>query len=699
MAFNVQLMPWKVAVLGERRSPDARERAGRVAASILALPPARQPHVIAFNEVFDEGAREVLIDQLGALWPYRAEKIDDADVTTQDDSGLMLISQLPLRDLSGPPEHDTVLERFFGTVWKNVDGLAAKGFGIVQVDSPDEGAEVPVTIAFTHMQASYDSPVEYAEVRAQQLDLIWAGLKALLDRDGRFEEHLERAFLIGDINISGDSQAEGDEWEDIFRDQGTALTRSMHDVWRGAMHPPGDTTDYDKGYTNVDLETGVQQRLDYIVAGQERRQFVPTSVVPHHIRISQRNASDHFAVEAVLQRRSHHCQPSDAIRYDKVRDNDGQGLPTSLTPIRVTFDLPGAYQWIYVPDPGTFSLWASADTRYEVYLRSDLSTPLEHQGEVNASDLDGTAEGDVLAQNSFDIPVAIEPVGRTFAPHEPFFIAATTNHSRTGSRAVFVLEHNGATRQTAILLNPHRPLTLPFPETTVLGSNDTCWLRATIPSTYAGTQYVESFVLTTENVDQKTTFALLDSNTIQLNSDRSADSKRSLGVLVPGHHHVFLTVRRSAVNPGTYQVTWPSPVSYLMLDAPLGLFVNEETGLTGAGADDIDLKLDLDGVRIFEGRWDDADTGERWPGLYEAVAATLRQANRGPFIYWRAGFVNDLAVTFKEVDFSSSGAKTRRVLPITAQEGDVERRRVALQDVDIAGDGLYTFYCSLSRYR
>ena len=163
-----------------------------------------------------------------------------------------------------------------------------------------------------------------------------------------------------------------------------------------------------------------------------------------------------------------------------------------------------------------------------------------------------------------------------------------------------------------------------------------------------------------------------------------------------GAETVFLTLTRASVADSGFTVTWLSPVSYLMLERPLGLFIDDETGTDFLGDDEIELTITMDGVPLFDGSWDDADTGERWPGLAEAItvrAATKLSATN------RVGFTEDVVFTYIEDDVTAAGVQVAFMAPLSAGEPEVTARRVNLAVSDAVSDGQYTFYCSISRLR
>lgn len=95
-------------------------------------------------------------------------------------------------------------------------------------------------------------------------------------------------------------------------------------------------------------------------------------------------------------------------------------------------------------------------------------------------------------------------------------------------------------------------------------------------------------------------------------------------------------------------IRWNTPVCYLRLDKGMQAHVDDETGKdcrapTSPGAD-----LSIDGTHLTHVTWDDADTGEDWPGFTDAIRNAVVQA-RG----WTSasvGLCQGLEVTIEDLD-------------------------------------------------
>lgn len=250
MTFNLQLLPGGAMMLEGKSTDNDEGRADQIANDILALPLDERPDVLVFNEVFDEDSRKVLIRRLRELFPYLIPKLHDGGLT--EDSGLMLFSQFPFLPL---PTGGTLLERFYGDS-EGDDRFASKGVGIVQLGVPTK----PTTIAFTHLQASYESEDQYQEIRVKQLDVIFIALQEIFAGDSK---HWAKTIILGDLNIRGDAGAISGEWSHIFEGSGSRLFGPMVDGWRTYMHPPNSGLEVDPGFTSLDFATRNKARLDY----------------------------------------------------------------------------------------------------------------------------------------------------------------------------------------------------------------------------------------------------------------------------------------------------------------------------------------------------------------------------------------------------------------------------------------------------
>jgi endonuclease/exonuclease/phosphatase family metal-dependent hydrolase len=159
-----------------------------------------------------------------------------------------------------------------------------------------------VCVFQTHLQASYDSPTEHSEVRANQLDQLYRFVHASL---ARTTPGSTAALLVGDFNVVGD----GDEYRDML-----GRLPGARDLYREGH--PGDAGYTFDGELNHNMigadERTVRQRLDYVLGfdaipasgGLPPVPLRPVRVVSRRIvafgAVDSR-LSDHFGVEAVVE--------------------------------------------------------------------------------------------------------------------------------------------------------------------------------------------------------------------------------------------------------------------------------------------------------------------------------------------------------------------------------------------------------------
>jgi endonuclease/exonuclease/phosphatase family metal-dependent hydrolase len=672
MTFNVQMLPLVAALTGGT-SDDAEERAERVANAILNLPPAEQPDVIAFNEVFSEDGRDKLQNMLAA-WGNMVVKMDDGGILDED-SGLMLVSKLPFQTL---PTGGKLYEHFYSDS-ADTDARAAKGVGIVQVPRPAE----TTTIAFTHLQASYTSEGQYRDIRAKQFGAIHSALSHVLGSD---DDEWRNVILIGDLNVRGDAGATTNEWAKTFKSSGSPFQKTFYDGWRSYMHPPVSDDEVDPGFTNIDISNGKQQRLDYHCFTQAG---VPsTGAVPHHMFTRLRDQSDHFALEAVIERWSPNCCPAQAIEMKTIDPYvSGAGEPTTMRLIDVNFRDIDAFQWIYVDRPGTFTVYAPSNVRVRLFLETDLSSPISMKDTLLVTNTPPAAQEGVAE-------VPLDPEGSTFATRRPFFIALQLDAVDPGPTTVAVFEHLGDAPERAIWLTPHVEVRSSFPLGQPLGTDDVCWFKAKFPTTFAGTPHDETFTFrngTGENV----LVTLMDTALTELDWVEGTQSSLDLVANAAGDEVRLFAMKRGSYDAAGFTCFWNSPLTYLALDKATGFYVNDESGPDAVGDDEIKLDIGVDGATLFTGAWGSADTGERWTVLPNELRSRLAAVLPGQR---RLPFASSILVSYIEDDFAASGWLAEVIDPLAAGEPDDVDRVLPLPVSDTISDGLYTFFYSLSRF-
>jgi exonuclease III len=672
MTFNVQMLPL-AAALALGTSDNAVERAERVANAILNLPTAEQPDVIAFNEVLSEDGRDKLREILAA-WGNMVVKMDNGGVLDED-SGLMLVSKLPFQTL---PTGGLLYEHFYDDS-ADTDAKSAKGVGIVQVSRPAENT----TIAFTHMQASYTSDGQYRDIRAKQFDAIHSALSEVLGPD---HDNWRNVVLIGDLNVRGDANATTNEWARTFKTSGSPFQKTFYDGWRSYMHPPTSDDEVDPGYTNIDVSNGKQKRLDYQCFTQAG---VPsTGAVPHHMFTRLRDQSDHFALEAVIERWSPHCCPSQAIELRNIDSYESAaGDPTTLRLVNVDFREIDAYQWIYVDWPATFTIYAPPGLRVRLFLDTDLSTEASMKDTLSVTDLPPAAQ-----EGLQELPV--DPEGSTFATRRPFWFALQLDAVDPGAATVAVFEHLGDAPERAIWLTPHVTVPSSFPHGQPLGTDDICWFKAKFPTTFAGNPHDETFTFFNDT-GENLSVTLRDTGLTKLGFVEGTQSSLDLVVNAAGNEERLFALSRGSTDAVGFTCLWNSPLTYLALDKATGFYVNDESGPDAVGDDEISLDIGVDGETLFSDSWNSADTGERWTVLPDVLRSRLTAVLPGQR---RLPFAQHILVSYLEDDFAAAGWLAESIDPLAPGEPDDVDRVLPLPVSDAISDGLYTFYYSLSRF-
>jgi hypothetical protein len=321
-----------------------------------------------------------------------------------------------------------------------------------------------------------------------------------------------------------------------------------------------------------------------------------------------------------------------------------------------------------------------------LYLDDDLSHPISPAGTLATNDLPGA------------LPASVEGLGHdggTFAMRRPFFIAVRNQPNGIQDPRIAVYRHIGDSPERAIVLMPHTDTDTGFPHGQPLGTDDICWFRAFLPKTYNSVLRSETFMLRKPH-GAYAAFTLKDSalqdvTTVEGDSEIRLDLERQ----TQGGESVYFTLARGSTDDVDFSIRWTSPISYIALDLPTGFFITDESGPDIIGADEISLQITVDGSQLFKSDWDDADTGERWPGFAEALRDRLQGTMPGAR---RLPFVQDITLAYREDDFGASGSLVEIVPALGPNDGDLVPRVVELPIPDTLGAGKYRFYCSLSRF-
>ncbi len=689
MTFNVQLLPViagvsegtvsvpaGIAGLLPGLAVDSIARAEAVADDLLAIAPTERPDVLALNEVFSEDARSVLINRLKPEWPNVIESVHEGDL--EEDAGLMVFSQLPFLPLPGGGDRR---ERFYSDD-AGADSWASKAAVLVQVGLPVERT----TLVFTHLQASYDTEEQSRDVRKNQLAEIRELVAEVL---GASPGSWQNVIVAGDLNIRGDVDATSNEWFDVFDNPSDKFGELFADSWI-EMRPPGVSEDLDPGLTNRNRETQAEQRLDYIC---RLKTMDGTDLVAHHMRVGHRDPSDHYALEALIQVRDDHCQPCSAVDIDAagpIAGTSGAGQPQTSLAYLVQPDIAaeGGRSWVWVRRPGTYTFHHSPSLVVEVFAANDISRPLTRLDSLSKSAVPPAVQ---VVYDEFGRQIDDE--GSTFVNREPMLVSMRTKSGAPGSGVLLVLEHLGDSKATAIALPPHQDVLVPFPPNQRLGDDDTAWFRLRTVKTLMGTPRQES--VTVEQPAGSGKIEAQDAAGSGLGSD-SGPNTLTHDFTASAEDEIFIVVRRDSDADTGQVIRWSTPVSYLRLDKGFTVHVANESGLDWPGEDEPEFEMWMDGEKLLTTSWDDADTGEDWPGMADKVF--FEAVQRG----WTSksiAFTGALDFTIEDPDDlgAAHGVTSWTIAGLSPNEPPERKRTVAVTVFDTISNGLYTVNCTLSR--
>ena len=675
MTFNVQLLP-VIPIIAPSPGDEAESRAFAIAEAFKKLPPEELPDVVTFNECFNEDARKIIINGLSGLYGNHIAKFDDTFIG--GDSGLAVYSRFPFL-----PVKDGDNKKFLFFSYPDAeddDQYAGKGVAVIRLETP-LGI---LTLAFTHTQAFYHSEDEYRDTRAKQLADVG---KTIAQVNGDFPAlPWSRTVFMGDLNIIGShppnpSADPKPEWDFTFENPGQILSDAFWDGWRHFNRPPGSSIEQDPGFTNNNLEAGengqlprgLLSRLDYICFSKLDTDQV---FVAQHMRTRFRTLSDHWSLEADIHLSTPHCSPSTAFDASLA-----QVLVSQLKVAHLEIQRPGAYQWIFVKQPGTYTIFKPTGLETTLYLANNLSTPWEPYGEVDVS-LMGIdhLQMDVREFGSHDT------TGTQYALPGPFFIrvrAGADNPDAQGHCFPGIYQHTGQTPDTAIVIFPWAtPMDAGLPAGQPNGAQDECWFRAAIGQAFSGEEHNSRFFVQ-NNTGNKVKVSLFNSGFTPIADYSSKEPETFTDYTTAGPDTVFIRLKRSSLTDTNFRVFWQSGLTWLRSIPnirPMVLRCVDETGPDWLGADEITLTLYADDHRpeFFSIYWDDADSDEilKLEGQVQEIA-----------------FVRYIEISVNESDFIQSQNDWTRIAALEPTDG---LTKAIAQSFDVQS-GSYQFECTLSR--
>jgi hypothetical protein len=670
----------------------AVNRAHNICDAMLALPPVERPHVLSLNEVFSEDAQDVFESRLKSSYPHIVRKFDSCELLR--DSGMMLLSQFEIEKFSSDVTNSLILKEMSGDGLfvphqsaVNSDRWACKGVGFVKILTPNHRH---VLFAISHLQAYYQYYTEYAEIRYKQIKSALEMIKKVTELD----DELRCVVLMGDLNIRGDTDAQGNEWTNIFDPSAGVMQGQLLDGWRTYMRPPISSFSdwsptFDQGKTNNNLVAGdslplgTMARLDYICTQQANHQ--DWYLVPQQMRLRFTKLSDHASLEADLHFPTPHCTPSTA---HVLGGASTQTFSSGLMVVNTTILRPGGYQWIFVEQPGTYTVFGnpSPDIEVDLFAIDDLSNRWNQYDKF-----DITRQEDEMVANDFKHARVLGMDALQYVVPKAFYIRV---RHRLGvvptdlptQASVGILKHEGATVQTAINVLPYvDPIDPALPVGRRLGANDACWFRMDHHDTFANLPRTVTYHL--HNPKQHfIKLVLLNASLNEIASQAGTGDLILTQNNVIGPDHSFLVLYRSDVNHSEFQVSWKSGITYLRSKQnvrPMVLRAIDETGvdkfLLSGGSDEIYLDVKADGKPFLNAIWPDADT-DKILKLDPPVIA----------------FSEKVEVNVREdEDWEDDQLGSTSVAALV----DTDPLEKAIVQDFVVGSGKYSYECTISRLR
>ncbi|UJP05775.1 MAG: endonuclease/exonuclease/phosphatase family protein [Nitrosomonas sp.] len=634
LTINIQAQAWPAGP-----HSDAEWRAHAV---VKALDPGNfafdeHPDVVVFNEADNEDAKEILETGLKNIYPHYIVSFNGGSGDLND-GGLAIFSKFEFREL--PPSDNNFsnnrsrfypyISGLFYPMSASDDGLAEKGVAIVQI-STGLHFEV-VTIALTHLQAFYEEVGEHHTIRLRQLKVIEG---ALIELIGAPEDNAnwDKVIVLGDLNIRGDTppySTDGHgEWTNVFINNGgpynnasqgipfrqnqLIFTGQLIDGWRTFMTPPGAFMEADPGLTNTNLKegehlpAGLKERLDYICFPKQRTDAIgetPRRLVAQHMRILPSNfsaldmtferiQSDHKGILALVHWQFPYNTPNQAkLQGDFLHFQ----APDSLVKVHIANDLkipsPGVFQWIYIQEPGTYTLNHSANLDAAFYFENDMSTRIDPFNQVKWGELG--LDNDWL--NNLQHEFQLSETGDQVDVHRPMFIrlkAAERDDQFTGNIAFSFIKHTGENRFLAIGLLPNDiPKDPRLPIGQKNGKNDECWFRAPLAEQLlSGNSYRVQFYIKND-FKRKIRLSLFEGISAPAPFEQASNEDRLTLIdydRAAAIKDVYILLERGRITDYEFLAGYRYSISYLN---HLEIYsIDDQSGL---GADEIHLTMTAD---------------------------------------------------------------------------------------------------------
>lgn len=277
ITYNVQFLPGLARVINKRKNPDYR--AQTIGKALTAF------DVVGLNETFDDGPRELLLDQLREAWGkdfnvVLSPKPDDGRLT----GGCAIVSRLPFLETHATLYTAASDPKTYGLL---ADGFAAKGAIHARIALSRSAAKPDFLDVFaTHLE-SKDS-----DAREVQYKELAAFVRAHSDP-------ARPVLILGDLNTHGNARARRNPKSQYHTMMSILKTGrpgiGVEDIWL-RVNPTDD------GGTGRQVRPDGGGRIDYILLSNPRRgthQLKPLAMRVNRFLDPRVVAlSDHSAVEA-----------------------------------------------------------------------------------------------------------------------------------------------------------------------------------------------------------------------------------------------------------------------------------------------------------------------------------------------------------------------------------------------------------------
>ncbi len=427
LTWNVQMRSFLMesldrATLEVEYSAQTEARSHEIAARINNIP--YDYDVICLNEVFDEDARDILVDALKAKYPFFVQKADagvafmvagltniahvsvgnlvggiplPGIMSRPEDSGLMLFSRYEFDTdevalVPGAPALP-VPATYFGWYSEATghDILAAKGALGARIKLPSGDT---VTVIATHMQADSDDDGENADVRKSQVAMLWEVAEVCRKNALTPVPDPHDVVVVGDFNIEGmfrNYHKLPKEWQSHFGRPGGSQEPVLWDAWiweqaPGYAHGLGPilpiTYPTDPGVTAETNQTPAERRYDYCLLRSDRN-------------LRQRQVQ-HLFIDRALSRttkKANYLSDHQPLGIDLHIPDMGAMSALQAQAVVLTPEIPsgtpnvfrheshlnnGVIHWHRLDEDGTYDLSVVSGgmaVQLEVYAKDDLSSP------------------------------------------------------------------------------------------------------------------------------------------------------------------------------------------------------------------------------------------------------------------------------------------------------------------------------------